>query len=733
MSAAAVQPRRVAPRVPSELLDLAQWCLWGLHEGRKRPMALEGYWGSSTNPATWGEYAEAIEALENVRNAEGIGFVFTADDPYTGVDLDDCLDNAGRLKPWAVDILRRFAGTYAEVSPSGSGIKLWCRGTTTAAAKFAYHDGAIEIYSTARFFTVTGNLWPGSLLEIADCQESLDWLLTLNPAGAKKGPFVLPEKINHPTQHKDLLSLAGSYRSKGMNQAEIEAALIAVSKARCEEIPPESHMRTMAASVCKYPPGPSLELAQQVDRPTNFGWHDTGNADRLVCRHGSELLWCEERKSFGVWTGQYWKLGSDLLVKRMAERVMRDAYAEVGSIDDTDKRKEFLRFLNKSLSRSGVANMVEVAQRKVDLVSPGDFDADPFLLNFENGTLDLRSGLLREHRPADKITRCIPYAFDWNAPCSRFHRFLGRIMGDHPAATPQECERAYRIIGYLQRLFGCALTGKPEKILAILHGSGNNGKSTLIETIRAALGGKQYAGQMQIESLMVNPAQASGSNAINADLADLQGCRFVTASEPEKGMRFSVARIKYLTGLTEVKARYLKENPFTFKPSHKVFVDANDRPIINDPHDAVWNRVKLIPFEVKIPDSEIDTGLGDALLKELPGIMAWLAEGAREYIRHGLQEIPEVSAATEEYRQESDRLKDFIEDHCIVLPTAWVGVSNLWDAYRKWEEENGVKFPLVKTAFDERIQRLGCTKKVKECGTIRAWQGIGLKASGVTK
>ena len=269
MSAVAVEPRRAAPRVPAELLDLAQWCLWGFDNGRKRPMALGGYWGSSTNPATWGEYGEAVEALQRVAKAEGIGFVFTEADPYTGIDLDDCLDDAGRLKDWAVPILQRFAGTYAEVSPSGSGIKMWCQGTIAAADKFAYQDGAIEIYSTARFFTVTGNIWHGALLEVADCQESIDWLLTLNPAGAKKPPFMMPETIKYKTQHHTLFSAGRSMRAKGFSQSAIEAALLEESK-RCEKIPPPANVAKIAKDVCKKPAGPSPEFNRQVARTVEW-------------------------------------------------------------------------------------------------------------------------------------------------------------------------------------------------------------------------------------------------------------------------------------------------------------------------------------------------------------------------------------------------------------------------------------------------------------------------------
>lgn len=452
--------------------------------------------------------------------------------------------------------------------------------------------------------------------------------------------------------------------------------------------------------------------------------HDTGNADRLVAVHGSRLLYCEDRASFGVWAGHRWILDRGLLVSQLAENVIRSAFGEAGKILDDDKRKSLFRHLNSSLSRSGIANMVEVSKRKVRFVRPAEFDAEPYLLNFENGTLDLRSGLLLEHQPKHLITRCIPYAFDAAAGCPNFLRFIHRIMGYREGGSAERNESALRLIAYLRRLFGCALTGKPEKIVAIFHGGGNNGKTTLLETIRGALGGDEYSGQLQIESLMVSQSQSLGSNSINADLAGLQGKRFVTASEPEKGMRFSSARLKHLTGLSEVKARFLRENPFTFPPSHKLFIDANDRPIVSDAKDALWNRLKLIPFEVEIPRGEIDTHLGEKLLRELPGIMAWMAAGAAEYIREGLVDIPEVLIATEGYRMASDALGEFIRERCLPNPGKWVAVAKLWEAYTEWSTGGGAS--LSKRDFDLGLHRIGCRLVKKENGTVRAWEGIEL-------
>jgi|GEM_PF-6013026 len=268
--------------------------------------------------------------------------------------------------------------------------------------------------------------------------------------------------------------------------------------------------------------------------------------------------------------------------------------------------------------------MVAISEWTLRRIEPNDFDKDPYALNFRNGTLDLRNGTLRPHRREELISKMIPYDYDAAAECPTFHRFLNRIMGHAEGGDLAANLAAARITAYLRCLLGSGATGKAEKIIAMFYGkTGNNGKSTLMGIIRDALGGDEYAGQLQIESLMETPGAYGMSNTINSDLAGLQGCRFVTASEPKKGARFDVGRLKHIVGLEQIKARFLGKDPFTFEPSHKLFVDANDLPIIHDPNDAVWNRIKLVPFTVEIPRHEIDTTLPEKLRGELPGIMAW--------------------------------------------------------------------------------------------------------------
>jgi putative DNA primase/helicase len=474
--------------------------------------------------------------------------------------------------------------------------------------------------------------------------------------------------------------------------------------------------------------------------------NDTGNANRLADLFGHELIHCTERRSYYVWTGKRWEFDEFVEVEKRAETTMLEAFAEAKHFVDAEKRKAFLSFVNKSLSRNALANMIHLAKKKVRQVSANDFDRDPWKLNVENGTVDLRSGELLPHRSEDLVSKLIRVRYDPQAKCPQFMAFLYRIMGSHPDASECELVNAEQLVLYLQKVFGCAATGKPEKLLSVLHGEGNNGKTTLLEIIRDALGDKEYAGQIQVDSLMVRPKEALSSNAVNTDLADLQGCRFVSSSEVEQGQRLSLSRVKHLTGLGQIRARRLRENMITFQPTHKLFLDCNHRPVITDPNDAVWNRVKCIPFKVQIPAAEIDRDLPSKLRTELPGILRWLVEGAVLYHRDGLGDPPDVAAATEEYRQESDRLKEFFEDSCVVAPTGdlaswkkegcWVEVSALYKAYTAWAETAGTKYPLSKDTFDERLQKLGRKRDRvrpdggRESKQIRVWFGVRFKTAG---
>jgi putative DNA primase/helicase len=322
-------------------------------------------------------------------------------------------------------------------------------------------------------------------------------------------------------------------------------------------------------------------------------------------------------------------------------------------------------------------------------VRPAELDAGPWRLNVQNGTLDLRSGALHPHDRADLITRLAAVDYDPDAPAPAWHAFLERILGGDP-----------ELIAFVQRALGYALTGDTrEQVLFILHGSGANGKSTLLEAVGGVMG--DYALVTMVDTLMVR----YGSTVPN-DVARLRGARLVVAVEPEEGQRLAEGRVKQLTGGDRIAARFLRQEFFEFRPEFKLFLATNHKPDVRGTDDAIWRRVRMVPFAVRIPEAEQDKTLRDKLAAEAAGILAWLVRGCLDWQRDGLGLAPAVRAATAGYRAEMDRLAGFLEECCILRPDAQVTVKALYEAHVAWCTANGEP-PLAKRTLCLRLRERG--------------------------
>jgi len=354
-------------------------------------------------------------------------------------------------------------------------------------------------------------------------------------------------------------------------------------------------------------------------------------------------------------------------------------------------------------------------------VTPDQLDTDPYLLNFLNGTVDLRTGALRPHRRKDLITKLIHYKYRANATCPLWLTFLDRIMGGGPDASEGGLERASRFTDYLQRAFGYSLTGCTiEKAVFIPFGPSNAGKSTMLDTIRHLA--KEYSVLLQADTLMVRQE----SNNTLADLADLRGARFAQTSETEEGHRLAQSKLKRISqGMGEIKATRKYENPITFPETHKLWIDTNRKPTIPDGDDqATFNRLHPIPFTVEIPLSERDKGLRQKLNAEGEGILAWVVLGAKLWHESGLNHPDEVDRARNQWREASDQIGHFIEERCIVGNSCLVRTSALYGAYRRWAEEAGEKNVVNNTTFRNRMQNHGYQADHKREGDF--YLGLGL-------
>jgi putative DNA primase/helicase len=441
----------------------------------------------------------------------------------------------------------------------------------------------------------------------------------------------------------------------------------------------------------------------------NFPFTDMGNAQRLVTRHGKDLRYCLAWKKWLIWDGKRWQPDDTGEIMRRAKETMREFGKAAQAMDDTLVRDNAIKRALASQSINKLGAMVQVAQSEPGIpIRPVDLDRDPYLLNCLNGTIDLKTGKLRPHRREDLITKLVQVAYDPSATCPQFESFLAKVTGD-------DAELAH----YIQRAIGYSLTGDvTEKAVFFLYGDGNNGKTTFLETIRHVTG--DYAGQIPIESLMTK--QGDG---IPNDIARLQGKRFVTSSEAEQGRKLAEGKVKQITGMGKLQARYLYGEFFEFTPTFKIFMDANHKPEIRGDDAAIWNRMKLIPFSVQIPPEEIDKQLPTKLRDELPGILNWAVKGCLAWLRQGLVEPKTIRVATQAYRAEMDTVAHFIDDECD-LGKYFTSSTKLYAAFKKWCSDHNEQ-PVSHKQLAQTLKKKGLVSK-KVAGQ-RGWAGIGLKGT----
>jgi putative DNA primase/helicase len=346
-------------------------------------------------------------------------------------------------------------------------------------------------------------------------------------------------------------------------------------------------------------------------------------------------------------------------------------------------------------------------------IAPTVFDADKWLLGVDNGVIDLRTGALLAHDRDRYITQLCPAPYIPDAPCPRWEKFLDEIMGGDK-----------EMIAFLQRLMGCCLTGDiAAQVFPIFHGKGANGKSVFIDTYLSLLGGYAFKAAQDFVVL-----SKGGGKEHPTEIAALQGKRLVVASETEEGQKLRVQLVKAITGDKDLTGRFMRCDFFTFERTHKTILITNNRPVITEPTNAIWRRVKLVPFAVIFLPEQQDENLLDKLRAEWPGILAWTVRGCLEWQRIRLAPPAKVEAASREYRAEEDRIGDFLGERCILGPGWVTPKARMWSAYCAWCKETGEE-QLTNRAFGERLRQHGLddndNKPVRDGKTtVKIWRGV---------
>lgn len=705
--------------IPNELKKEKCWVCADNAKIPKNPLTGEN--ASTVDCTTWGDFNDAIVALKKF-NFRDIGFVFSDNNPYFGVDLDHCLDN--------LDFVDEFVETlqsYSEVSRSGDGVHIICKGTLPSGAR---RRGNVEMYSSGRYFICTGNIYNQKYRSVVDCTEAVKVLH--NKYLPSNTPKVEPRRISQISlEDTEVIDKAracksgvlfnmlysGNWEGLYSSQSEADLALcnhlafwtarnaeqmdrlfrssglyrekwdkkrgadtygnITIGKAiaACAEVyEPEKYSDDTSLAISFFGDGKfGVE-----EKAKSYDMTDTGNAHRLHDKFGNIIRYSYNRKKWFFWDGKVWQLDENGEIKKMADEICEDLKHEAFLEQDDDIQEAALKFAKKTANSTAKEAMIKECQHLGNIpASPDDFDAYTDYLNCQNGIVNLRNGELIPHDSNFMMSKACLSDYDTShGKPKRWLQFLDEV-------TDGDSE----LVEYIQRCIGYSISGSTrEQCAYFLYGLGNNGKSTFLDTISELLG--NYAANAQPDSLMLH-SKFGGSGA-NSDIARLKSARFVTSEEPTEGVRLNEGLLKQLTGGSKVTCRFLYGDEFEYTPEFKIWIATNHKPIVRGTDLGIWRRIKLIPFEVNIPKEKVDKNLKYRLRKEFPQILAWAVEGCIKWQREGIAEPQRVLDATKEYKQEMDLIASFVEqcieiDYSVRTPFM---ASDLFSLYLNWARKN---------------------------------------------
>lgn len=721
--------------IPEELKDLEQWVCWvGSDKIPRSPKT--GTNAKSNDSKTWGTFKQAVKACKSF-GFDGIGFMFA--NGYFGVDLDHCIDR--------VDFCDEFVETlqsYAEISRSGSGIHIICKGELPDGAR---RRNGVEMYSTGRYFILTGKLYNEQYREVKDCTEAIKvlhskYLPAVTPKAEPRQPItpiemedaeIIDKARNcksgylfnmlyqgnwqgvyssqseadlalcnqlafwtqkNETQMDRIFRASGLYRKKwDENRGGMTYGAITVAKAcaNCVDVyQPKKYDDDTKLAFALFGNG---QVGVDEQESKDYDMTDTGNAHRLFDRFGNIIRYSYNRKKWLFWDGKMWRIDDSGEIKKLADVIVEDIKRDAVKEQDEKTQADLFKWATKTASSRGKEAMIKECQHLEGVpASPDEFDAYTDFLNCQNGIVNLKNGELIPHDANFMMSKITYSEYDvTGAEPKRWLQFLDEITNGN-----KELQE------YIQKCVGYSLSGSNrEQCAYFLYGIGNNGKSTFLDTVADMLG--NYASNAQPETIMM---KKWGGDGANSDIARLKSARFVTCEEPTEGVRLNEGLLKQLTGGSKITCRFLYGDEFEYQPEFKIWVATNHKPVVRGTDVGIWRRIKLIPFEVNIPKEKVDKNLKYKLREEMPQILAWAVRGCIKWQKEQMQEPDCVLEAVKEYKQEMDLLASFLEE-CVVIDyegdNRLMG-NTLFKAYTRWAKDNN-EYEMSSKKFGREIAK----------------------------
>lgn len=457
--------------------------------------------------------------------------------------------------------------------------------------------------------------------------------------------------------------------------------------------------------------GYGATVAELLERPDlTFARSDTGNGARFAQRMREMVRFCTGEARWYLWDGSRWAQDELNRALHLTEEVVKDIHVDAARATGPDRdRIENWAHQSQSLARRRA--MLEMAGAQPGIAITPDFlDSDPWLLVVRNGTLDLRTGTLRQSDPADLCTRRANVEYDADATCPTWLRHIEFVTGGDQS-----------LAAWLRRAVGYTLTGlTDEQKLFFLWGNGANGKSTFVDVVAHVLG--SYATQ-------ADGGLLAGRGDHPTQLAGLRGARLVVADETEQG-KLAERRVKAVTGGKKIKARFMRQDYFEFTPRFKLWITGNHKPEIAGTDQGIWRRLKLVPFTNTLTDDTRIMGFDELLLAEAPGILNWALAGLADWRGiGGLGEPDAVSTATREYRNEEDLIGRWLAD-CVEVgvPGAETPSIDLYNSYKGWCYLNGLEprsnIMLGRDLGQRGFKQLPQRRVIGYANPVRPWVGL---------
>ena len=430
---------------------------------------------------------------------------------------------------------------------------------------------------------------------------------------------------------------------------------------------------------------------------------DGGILDAWDELYGAGWLYATKLEVWYRWVGTHWAQDEGRGLERQLESLLDRMNSPVrhllAATDKKDKeRQQMLQAYAAATRRTkGRVASVEYMAKARRAVAARRLDQGD-TLNLLNGTLDLRTLELRAHCPDDLLTYCLPYEYEPDADCPRWRRFVSEVLVEPNGWQDPE------LVEVLQELFGYSLTTETSlETMAWLMGMGANGKSITVGVLQKLLG--PLATVVDFHTL---------GELGNYDLAKLMGKRVAFSTESTRGGYVAEGYVKRIVSGETIATRPIYGFPIEFSSTAKVWWAMNDRPIIRDSSDALWRRMKLIPFNRTFGREEQDHHLAATLEHELPGILNWSLVGLRRLRERGrFTDSRQADEAVKEFRQESNPVLQWRESRTVTTATTETAAADLYADYSEWAKDNG-REKLNSTNFGRELTRLPGVKKDKD-------------------